>query len=229
MKCIIIGLGSYGSVLAEELTLLGHEVIGVDVNGANVERMKDKMATSFVLDAIDEQAISILPLKAVDIVVVAIGEAFAASIKAVALLKKFGVQHIYARAVDDLHKTVLEAFDLERVLVPEKEAARNLVQLLDLRVRAESFRIDKDYYVIKFRVPGSLVGYSLDELAVDKEFNLEVVSLLRGNESVNSFGLVVNESRVMDEMNMGYKLTERDSLVFYGRYRDFLAFWKAIY
>lgn len=229
MKCIIIGLGSYGSVLAEELTLLGHEVVGVDVNAANVERIKDKVATSFVLDAIDEQAISILPLKAVDIVVVAIGEAFAASIKVVALLKKFGVEHIYARAVDDLHKTVLEAFDLERVLVPEKEAARSLVQLLDLRVRVESFRVDKDYYVIKFRVPNSLVGYTIEELAVEAEFNLEIVSLLSGKESVSSVGLKVTESRVVEGYDRGYKLSNQDYLVCYGRYRDFLAFWKAIY
>lgn len=30
MKYIIIGLGNYGGVLAEELSVLGHEVIGVD-------------------------------------------------------------------------------------------------------------------------------------------------------------------------------------------------------
>ena len=31
MKYIIIGLGNYGGVLAEELSVLGHEVIGVDI------------------------------------------------------------------------------------------------------------------------------------------------------------------------------------------------------
>ena len=30
MKCIIIGLGTYGKVLAVELTEFGHEVIGAD-------------------------------------------------------------------------------------------------------------------------------------------------------------------------------------------------------
>ena len=33
MKYIVIGLGNYGGKLAEELTVLGHEVIGVDVRG----------------------------------------------------------------------------------------------------------------------------------------------------------------------------------------------------
>ena len=32
MKYIIIGLGNYGHVLAEELSALGHEVIGADIS-----------------------------------------------------------------------------------------------------------------------------------------------------------------------------------------------------
>lgn len=52
MKYLIIGLGNYGTVLAEELTALGHEVVGVDFNETHVDRLKDKMATSFVVDEI---------------------------------------------------------------------------------------------------------------------------------------------------------------------------------
>ena len=102
MKYIIIGLGNYGSVLAEELSALGHEVIGVDTNERRVDVLKDKIATSFIIDATDEQSLSVLPLKDVDVVIVAIGENFGASIRVVALLKKNGVKHIYARAVDEV-------------------------------------------------------------------------------------------------------------------------------
>ena len=76
MKYIIIGLGNYGSVLAEELSALGHEVIGVDTNERRVDVLKDKIATSFIIDATDEQSLSVLPLKDVDVVIVAIGENF---------------------------------------------------------------------------------------------------------------------------------------------------------
>ncbi len=55
MKYIIIGLGNYGGVLAEELSVLGHEVIGVDTNEHRVDVLKDKIATSFIIDATDEQ------------------------------------------------------------------------------------------------------------------------------------------------------------------------------
>ena len=94
MKYIIIGLGNYGSVLAEELSILGHEVIGADINESRAEALKDKIATSLILDATNEQALSTLPFKDVDIVIVAIGENFGASIRVVALLKKNKVKHI---------------------------------------------------------------------------------------------------------------------------------------
>ena len=102
MKYIIIGLGNYGGVLAEELTALGHEVIGADSEERNADRLKDKIATSFVIDATDEDALSVLPLRKVDVVIVAIGENFGASVRVVSLLKKNKVPHIYARALDDV-------------------------------------------------------------------------------------------------------------------------------
>lgn len=114
MKYIIIGLGNYGHVLAEELSTLGHEVIGADLDEGRVDSIKDKIATAFVIDATDEQSLSVLPLNSVDMVIVAIGENFGASIRVVAMLKQKQVKHIYARAIDGVHKAVLEAFGLRR-------------------------------------------------------------------------------------------------------------------
>ena len=43
MKYIIIGLGNYGHVLAEELSALGHEIIGADISESRVDSIKDKV------------------------------------------------------------------------------------------------------------------------------------------------------------------------------------------
>ena len=169
MKYIIIGLGNYGHVLAEELTALGHEVIGADVSATRVESLKDTVATAFVLDATDEQALSVLPLNTVDVVIVAIGENFGASIRVVALLKQRKVKHIYARAIDSVHRSVLDAFGLDRILTPEEDAARGVVRLFEFGADMETFQIDQEYYVVKFTVPAKLVGYYVSELKLDEE------------------------------------------------------------
>ena len=47
MKCIIIGLGTYGRVLVDELSALVHEVIAVDNDANRVERVKDMCEAAF--------------------------------------------------------------------------------------------------------------------------------------------------------------------------------------
>ena len=92
MKCIIIGLGTYGRVMVDELSALGHEVIAADSDAGRVERVKDICDAAFQIDACDELALTVLPLKKVDVVIVAIGSNLGASVRVVALLKKLGVK-----------------------------------------------------------------------------------------------------------------------------------------
>ena len=216
MKYIIIGLGNYGHVLAEELSALGHEVIGADVSVGRVDSLKEKIATAFVIDATDEQALSVLPLNSVDVVIVAIGENFGASIRVVALLKQKKVQHIYARAIDAVHRSVLEAFELERILTPEEDAARGLVQLLEFGADMETFRVAPDYYVVKFTVPDKFIGYYANELNLDKE------------TLKNCLGISYVEHNVLNELPENDQIQAGDQLVCYGRYKDFQKFWKAL-
>ena len=228
MKYIIIGLGNYGHVLAEELSVLGHEVIGADISESRVDSIKDKVATAFVIDATDELSLAVLPLNSVDIVIVAIGENFGASIRVVALLKQKKVQHIYARAIDAVHRSVLEAFNLEKILTPEEDAARSLVQLLDFGTNMEAFRVDSEYYVVKFSVPEKFIGYFVNELNLDEEFHLKLIGLKRANRIENCLGISLTEHSIVNELPENDKIQEGDELVCYGIYRDFQKFWKAL-
>lgn len=196
MKYLIIGLGHYGATLAMELTAMGHEVVGADGNGLHVDSVKDRMAASFALDATDEMALSVLPLKSVDAVIVAIGDNFGASVRIVSLLKKLKVKRIYARAVDEVHKGVLEAFSIDRILTPEQDAARLLAQQLELDGGAEFFQIDGNTYVFKLEIPEKLVGYHINELNLEQEFGLKLISLVQGKQVKNFLGISVFEKEV---------------------------------
>lgn len=195
---------------------------------SRVDAIKDKVATAFVIDATDEQSLSVLPLNSVDVVIVAIGENFGASVRVVALLKQKKVARIYARAIDGVHKAVLEAFNLEKILTPEEDAARNLVQLLDFGTNMEGFRIDSEYYVVKFTVPKKFVGYFVNELNLDGEFHLKLIGLKRADKITNCLGISLTELHVKNNLPEDEKVNEGDELVCYGKYRDFQAFWKAI-
>lgn len=97
MKFLIIGLGIYGENLARDLTEMGHEVIGADNSQSSIESLKNYISTVYLIDSTEESQLAVLPLLNVDLVIVAIGENFGASIKTVALLKSRGKTHIRPR------------------------------------------------------------------------------------------------------------------------------------
>ena len=221
MKYIVIGLNNYGSVLAEELSALGHEVIGADINASRADCLKDKIAATFVIDATDEQALSVLPLNTVD-------AAYMAAPGTVALLKQKKVKRIYARAIDSVHRAILEAFGLERILTPEADAARSLVRMLEFGADMETFQIDSEYYVVKFTAPSRLVGYYVSELKLDSEFHLQLLALKRAGTQKNALDISFVERTVVEGAFDKEQVQEGDQLVCYGRYHDFRKFWKAL-
>ena len=228
MKYIIVGLGNYGGMLAEELSALGNEVIGVDKDMHKVELLKDKIATSFTMDATEEESLVALPLAEVDVVIVAIGENLSASVRVIAMLKKNGVKRIMARAVDDVHKMILEAFGLERILTPEKDAARSLVRLLNLQLNVESFSITENYYIAKLSLPENFVGMQLRNLTFEKDFDLKIIALVRGRKVINPIGVSILEHRVANEFTENLVLDNNDQLVCYGSYKNFMSLWKTL-
>lgn len=198
MKYIIIGMGIYGSNLARDLTDMGHEVVGVDIRPSNIETVKDYIATVYTLDATDEASINVLPINGVDVVIVAIGENFGASVKAVALLKKAGVKKIFARAVDEIHTAILCGMAVDRIITPEQRAAFDLTQEMSLGHDTEVLKIAPDYYVMKFSAPSLLVGESYSQLDLAADFGLQLMAATRATRTRNLLGIPSTEHRPID-------------------------------
>ena len=221
MKCIIIGLGTYGRVLVDELSAFGHEVIAADNDASRVERVKDMCDAVFQIDANDELSLSVLPLKKVDVVIVAIGRNLGASVRVVALLKKLGVKHIFARANDYVHKNILQAFDIEKILIPEERAARSLVREMELGVKADLFRVDDNYGVFKFRIPEQLIGTSPNNLHLYENHRLKIIAIKKEKRVQNFIGIEYNDSEVVNVAQEDSPLEADDVLVCYGKESDF--------
>ena len=131
MKYLVIGLGNFGMTLAQTLTDNGHEVIGVDSDAVRVEMVKDRIAFAYIMDATSAVALRSLPLSDIDYAVVAIVQSMDHSLRAVAALKSLNVETIYARALDTVHKSSLEAMNISKIFIPESYAAKLFAQKLN--------------------------------------------------------------------------------------------------
>ncbi|MCM1518248.1 MAG: TrkA family potassium uptake protein [Pseudoflavonifractor sp.] len=228
MRYLIIGLGIYGANLATDLTDLGHEVIGADHNASLVESIKDYISTAYIIDATDETALGVLPLKNVDAVIVAIGENFGASVKTVALLKKAGIKHIYARAIDKLHESILQGFDIDRILTPEQRAAKDLVNEMELGNRVDSLQVDDDNYILKFKAPAYYAGIKYEDLDIAKDFGLRLIAVSRPSPARNAVGIKHNVPKLIDISEAGLRILEDDVWTCFGTQKSYRDMFKRI-
>ena len=206
MRYLIIGLGIYGSNLARDLTDMGHEVIGADIRSANVEAVKDYISTAYILDSTDEPSLAALPLKNVDLVIVAIGENFGASVKTVALLRKLGIRKIYARAIDELHQSILEGLKVERILTAgdidrRREAGpAEMVNEMELSSQVASLRIGHDTFAVRFVAPGIFHHMRYADIDADTLRGLRFITAARPSSKNNILGI---SHTVMDTLPVG--------------------------
>ncbi len=137
MKCLLIGLGTFGSTLATDLTNKGHEVMGVDHVEQRVEDIKDNIAVAYIMDATERVALKQLPLSEMDCAIVCIGQSMDNSLRTVAALKELGVEKVYARAIDATHQSILQAMQIKEIFIPEEYAARIFADKLEKSYEGE--------------------------------------------------------------------------------------------
>ena len=217
MKYIVLGLGHFGRSLGIHLTELGHEVIGADRNIQIVEQLKDKITHTVCLDTTDKEAVSSLPLKECDAVIVAIGEDEGASLLTTALVKQFGVKRIIGRVVSDLQRTVMEAMQIDEYIMPEEEAAERLALRLDNIDIVDSFKVSDKYSSIETKVPSKYVGKTLMEANLTNTYKVIVLTTITISEKNKGSGHSKLASGIAKSDTM---LNENDLLVLFGEITD---------
>ena len=190
MRYLIIGLGIYGTNLARDLASMGHEVIGCDRSESKVQAVKEFIATTYIVDSTDEEALGVLPLKGVDLVFVCIGEDFGASVKTVALLKKLDVKHIYARAIDELHYAILSCFHLDRIITPEQSAARHLAREMSIGTHLTTMTVTDTDFVANMPVPDYFVGLLYSDLKL-ADYGMTLIMASRPTPKTSIMGTEV--------------------------------------
>lgn len=220
MKYIIVGLGSFGASLAEKLTASGNEVIGVDHNMDKVEALKDRIFQTVQLDAMDQYAVTGLPLKEADVVVVAIGEDQGANIMATAVMRNLNVKRLISRAISPLHENVLHAMGVHEVVHPEEETAERWAKKLAMKGIVDSFEINGEYSIVEVEVPDWCVGKTLREIGLRRNFNLIVMTTIKKTEGRSLLGLRREAITVQGVASPETTLNQDEIMVVYGANRD---------
>lgn len=223
MKFVVIGLGHFGTALAERLVAMGHEVIGVDKSMNRVEACKEKLTNVICLDSSDPVAASHLPLKNTDMAIVCGGADEGESLLITAMLKKRGVQKITVRSITALQESVLEAMGITEIIRPERESAERWAMKLSVKNYINLFEVSRDHYIVEILVPAKLIGKTIAESELNKKYNVIVLTKLKQISEQNEIGaktFILKAGSIVDAKTV---LEEGDIIVVYGNKNDIKA------
>ena len=119
-----------------------------------------------------------------DVVVLAMGEDFAASILAAMLAKELGAGKVVAKAFGARQKKILESIGVDEVALPEVEmgakVARNLVNPNVLEVLERSGR----QTVAEIMPRQEWIGKTIGQADIRRHYGYTILAIVRGNETI---------------------------------------------
>jgi trk system potassium uptake protein len=173
---LVVGLGRFGTALAETLMDLGHQVLGVDADPGNVQRTADLLTHVVEADGTDEEVMRQLGAGEFGRAVVGIGTDLEASILTTSVLVDLEVPDIWAKAITVPHGRILKRVGAHHVVFPEHDMGRRVAHLVTGRM-IEFVQLDEGFALVELKPPKQVVGRSLGDAQVRSRYGVTVVCI----------------------------------------------------
>jgi len=179
---IVIGLGRFGTSVAETLYSLGNDVLAVDSDEEVVQEISDTVTHAVQVDANDENSLRALGIRNFDCAVISIGSNIQASILATLLVKELGVKYVIAKATTALHAKVLYKIGADRVVFPERDMGVRVAHNLVSSNILDYIELSPDYSIAEVVSPEEWHNKTLGELNIRAQYGINVMAIKRDND-----------------------------------------------
>jgi len=220
LQIAVIGLGRFGSHIAETMSKAGIDVIAIDQNRDLVERMRDHVSSAISFNSTDEYELRFHGVDKVDAAVVAIGDNLEANLLTTVILKGLGVPKIVSRTSNRMQGRILRKVGADIVVNPEDEAAERWANRLLTPYIIDHIELAEGYGLVQMATPKSWINKTLAELNVRQDFHINIVAIKRQHEVQESGGGQRVEERIVDVPLPTSKLEPDDILIIAGRKED---------
>lgn len=175
----VIGLGNFGTAVAETLASMDNNVIVIDSDTKKISKLTSKFSNinGYELDATELEALESIGIKNINDVIISIGNDILASILVAANLKQLEVRNIIAKAFDYRHEKILRAIGISQIVKPDISSGRQtaLKTLWGLEVDIKD--VDGEFSISSAEATNKdILGKPLEEI---KLINNKRVNIIR--------------------------------------------------
>ncbi len=177
---IVIGLGRFGTQIAQKLYKMGYEVLVIDRNQEKIQQIADSVTQAVTGDAQDIDVLYALGVRNCECAIVGIGSDMESSVIATMNLKELEVPYIVCKAHNQMHKRILEKLGADRVIIPEQEMADRLARKLVEPDILDYIEISDDIKLVEKQVPTSWFNKSIRDLSIRAKLGINVIAVKNG-------------------------------------------------
>ncbi len=212
---IVIGLGRFGTSVAETLYALGNDVLAVDIDEEAVQNIAERVTHAVQVDANDEVSLRALGIGNFDVAIISIGSDIQANILSTLLVKDTNVKHIITKANNALHAKVLYKIGANRVIFPERDMGIRVAHNLCSSNILDYIELSPDFSIAEIVTPKEWEGHSLKELDLRVRYSVNVVAIKRDDniEVSPSADEVIQEGDIIVAIGGTAELNGIESLV----------------
>ncbi len=187
MKSILlIGLNSFGTLIAKQLYDLGHQVMAVDRNESRVDALLPIVTNAQIGDSTNEAFLRSLGIPGYDVCIVTIGGDFQSSLETTALLKELGGRLVVSRADRDVQAKFLLRNGADEVIMPEKQAAEWAAIRYASNHILDYIRLDDDHAIYEVTVPSEWIGKTIGQIDIRKHYGITIMAIKKNGRMILS-------------------------------------------
>ena len=180
---LVAGLGLFGTSVATTLVEMGYDVLAIDESSKLVQDLSSTLPYVVCGDAADEQTLRSLAVDDIDVAVVAIGD-LESNMMCTLLLKEMGVTNVVAKALNEIHGTMLRKIGADKIIFSEKDMGKRVAHNLVSGNIVDYIELSNDISVISIQLPEQLVGMNLIEADLRRKYNINVVAIKRAGQTI---------------------------------------------
>lgn len=220
LQFCVIGLGAYGSALAESLSAHGSYVLAIDKDIEKVEAIQQHVSEAVQFDATDPRMLAEHGVFGADVVIVGIGEFFEPVVIICMELLKADVKRIIARAGNNTQETILNRIGISEVIHPEKDEGERMAAQLSHSSVTDFFKLSKDIAIYEIDAPERIEGYTLADLKLRERYNINLLTIKRPKPDHKDKEADTDAVEVLGVLKASTKILANDRLVTMGRHED---------
>lgn len=181
---VVIGLGRFGTAVAEELYALGHEVLAIDREEGCAQRVSEIVTHTIIADAKDESVLQSIGVRNFDGVIICMTD-IEDSVMIALMLKDMGAKYIIAKSQSKQHSRMLEMIGVDRIVFPEQDMGVRLAQTISSRRALDFIELSPEYAIVELPLPSVWQNKTLTEIGARKQFGINVLAVRRGEKEIH--------------------------------------------